>query len=52
MTERMRTWAVSKATNGSNLGFLVVSGYSVSTAVRLLYFFSLLYALYIVHNER
>lgn len=49
MTECMRTWAVSKATNGSNLGFFAVSGDFASTAVRLLYFFSLLYVLYVVH---
>lgn len=33
ITECMRTWAVSKATNGSNLGFFVVSGNVVSTSV-------------------
>lgn len=52
MAEYMRTWAVSKATNGSNLGFLVVSGSFVSTAAQLLYFFSLLYVLYVPPNEQ
>lgn len=33
MTECMRTWAVSKATNGSNLGNVVLLGNIASTAV-------------------